>query len=56
MIAFARVAHIDGHIVVTATIDGNGTVIETRATGQPMLAKSARKNFRLWTRSTCRIT
>jgi hypothetical protein len=49
MIAFAHVAHIDRHIVVTATIDGNGTVIETRATGQLMLAKSAMKNLRLWT-------
>ena len=45
----AHLAHIDGHIVVTAAIDANGAVIETRATGQPMLAKSAMENLRHWT-------
>lgn len=41
--------YLDGHIVVTAVIDANGAVIETRATGQPILAKIAMQNLRRWT-------
>ena len=45
----AQIAHIDGHIVITATIDADGSVIETRTTGQPILARSATANLKRWT-------
>ena len=44
----AHVAHLEGHIVITATIDDNGRVVKTSATGQPLLANLAMKNLRSW--------
>jgi hypothetical protein len=45
----AHVAHIMGKVVVQATIDASGNVIDATASGQPMLAKFAIENIRRWT-------
>jgi hypothetical protein len=45
----AHIGHIMGHVTVNATIDASGVVVDTTASGQPMLASFAMKNIRQWT-------
>lgn len=44
----AQVAHIEGKVVLTATIGPEGNVIDVRAVGPPMLVKGAVANLKLW--------
>ncbi len=44
----ARLAHIEGQVVVTATIGVEGNVIDAHAVGPPMLVKGAVANLKLW--------
>lgn len=44
----AQTAHIEGKVVVTATIGAEGNVIDARAVGPPMLVKGAVANLKLW--------
>lgn len=43
-----HLAHIEGRIVVAATVDSEGNVTDVHVSGQPMLAKAAEGNIRLW--------
>ena len=44
----AQLAHIEGSIVVKATIDADGNVTDAKPEGQPMLGRYAATNLRLW--------
>jgi len=44
----AQLAHIEGQVVVTATIGAEGDVIDAHAVGPPMLVKGAVANLKLW--------
>jgi TonB family protein len=44
----AQAAHIEGKVVVTATIGAEGNVIDARGIGPPMLVKGAVANLKLW--------
>lgn len=43
-----QVAHIEGKVVLTATIGPEGNVVDVHAVGPPMLVKGAVANLKLW--------
>jgi hypothetical protein len=45
----AHMANIYGEVIVTATVDASGNVVDAHASGPPMLTDFGVKNIRSWT-------